>query len=221
MKESEYRAYPYIDKVLKELGWDTRHPRRGGAVYTQGEFRNHDSLLSSTLQRKAPENIVVIPWDGGVRYWIVEAKAKHSDLETAVHEAREYAEIVNSSAAPLPDGIGPVRFITGIAGTPENSFYVTTEYWDGDEWQEVAINDYQTTGFLSLSQCLHILRLNDPKLAAFDDDPDRFLAKANAINKTLHRNEIPVGERAKIIAALFCWPWRTTAICGYTIARWL
>ena len=38
-------AYPYIQEVLGKLGWDTRNPRSGGQVYTQGEFRKHDRLL--------------------------------------------------------------------------------------------------------------------------------------------------------------------------------
>lgn len=201
MTESEFRAYPYIASVLKNLGWDVRHPRRGGSVYTQGEFRDNDPLLHNSLKLKTPENIVVIPWNGGLRYWIVEAKANHKDLTTATDEARTYAELVNE-ATTMPDGIGPARFVTGIAGTPDSSFFVTTEFFDGERWSEVAINDYQTTGFLSLEQCCRILDRNDAHLAVFDDDPDRFLAKANAINRTLQRHEVPVGDRAKIIAAL-------------------
>lgn len=89
--DSEFRAYPYIQQVLQSLGWDTRNPRRGGAVYTQGEFRRHDSILTQALGKGAPENIIVIPWDGGNRYWIVEAKAGHRDLDKATHEAKQYA----------------------------------------------------------------------------------------------------------------------------------
>ena len=59
-----------------------------------------------------------------------------------------------------------------------------------------------TTGFLSPVQCRHILSKNDSQSVRFFDDPDRFLNKANAINKTLHQNQIPVGDRAKVMAAL-------------------
>ena len=194
--DSEFRAYSYIEQVLGQLGWDTRNPSRGGQVYTQGEFRRHDTLLTEALGRKAPENVVVIPWDGGPRYWIVESKAAHRDLAKALREAQGYADQVNALDT------GAARFATGIAGTPDQSFYVTTTYWDGREWREVAINNYETTGFLTLDQCHHILDANNAKLALFDDDPDRFLKKANAINRTLHNNEVPVGERAGVMAAL-------------------
>ena len=196
LKDSEYRTYIYIEEVLGGLGWDTRNPARGGAVYTQHEFHRHDPLLTDALGRESPENIVLIPWDGGSRYWIIEAKRTHQERERALREAQAYADKVNII---LP---GAARFATGIAGTPDSTFYVTTTYWNGDEWQEVRINNYETTGFLSLDQCHHILDRNDRHVALFDDDPQRFLRKANAINKTLHANEIPVGERAGMMAAL-------------------
>ena len=194
--DSEFRAYPYIQDVLKDLGWNTKNPAKGGKVYTQGEFRGHDPLLTKALGQKAPENTIIIPWDGEWRYWLVEAKRSHRDAKRALEEAQKYAESINNNRP------GAACFATGIVGTPDQSFYVTTNYWDGRTWREVAINDYQATGFLSPEQCLSILRNNNPRLAEFDDDPERFLRKANAINKTLHDNEIPVGERAKMIAAL-------------------
>ena len=194
--DSEFRAYQYIEKVLASLGWDTRNPRRGGSVYTQHEFYKHDPLLTQALGPKSPENIILIPWDGGLHYWLVEAKATHRQRLDALKKAQSYAVAINRISPNV------ARFATGIAGTPDESFYVTTTYWDGDDWHEVKINDYTTTGFLTLQQCQDILDKNKPHLALFDDDPARFLKKAHAINKTLHENEIPVKERAHLMAAL-------------------
>lgn len=196
MADSEFRTYTYIEKVLGDLGWDTRSPRYGGSVYTQGEFRKQDSLLTKALGRKAPENIILIPWDGGNSYWLVEAKAAHKDRAKALNEAKKYADKINVHEE------GSARFATGIAGTPDSSFYTTTCYWDGKEWREVEINNYETTGFLSLQQCLDILGNNNSALPIFDWNPKHFLSKANAINKTLHDNEVPVDERAQVMAAL-------------------
>lgn len=197
--DSEFRAYTYIERVLADLGWDTRNPasRAGaGSVYAQGEFRRHDSLLTQALGKKAPENVIVIPWDGGPRYWIVEAKRAHRDRAKALTQAQGYADRINRLEP------GTARFATGIAGTPDQSFYVTTTYWNGRAWREVAINNYEATGFLSLEQCRDMLDANSPALALFDDDADRFLRKANAINRTLHDNEVPVADRASVMAAL-------------------
>lgn len=168
----------------------------GGSVYTQGEFRRHDSLLTEALGRKAPENTVVIPWDGGPRYWLIEAKAHHSDLSKALREAKDYANRINKIE---PDA---ARFATGIAGTPDQSFYVRTAYWDGHDWQEVSINNYETTGFLTFDQCCGILNRNSPRILHYDVDLGRFLEKANAINISLHQNGVAARDRAKMVAGL-------------------
>ena len=181
------------------MGWDTRNPQRGGQVYCQGEFRKHDPLLDKALGLNTPENTILISWDRGFLYWVVEAKNSHNKLGEAVDEAKEYAERINQLSQ---NELGLARFITGIAGTPDSSFLVRTCYWDGKEWEEVVINRYETTGFLSPEQCQHILSRNSHHITHFDDDPDRFLHKANAINKTLQDNEIPAGDRARIMAAL-------------------
>ncbi len=196
MPDSEFRIYTYIEQVLASLGWDTRNPSRGGSVYTQSEFRQHDSTLSVALGRQVPENIVVIPWDGSLRYWVVEAKRSHNELQLALSEAQGYAEDINQVAP------GQARFATGIAGSPDASFYVTTTYWDGAAWQEVSINNYETTGFLSLDQCHGILSQNNPKILHYDVDLDAFLTKANAINQTLYRNGIAARDRAQLVAGL-------------------
>ena len=198
-KDSEFRTYIYIEKVLADLGWDTRNPARSagaGAVYTQGEFRNHNALLTKALGRKTPENIILIPWEEGPRYWVVEAKRTHQDKVKALHEAQAYADAINEVEP------GAARFATGIAGTPEQSFYVTTSYWDGREWQEAKINDHETTGFLTLNQCQSILNENNPSILHYDVDLGHFLSKANKINESLHKNGIPARDRARLVAGL-------------------
>lgn len=196
MTDSEFRAYPYIQEVLRKLGWDTRNPAGGGGVYTQGEFRKHDFLLNEALQLKAPENIIVIPWDGGLRYWVVEAKRTHRERAKALAEAQGYADRVNQRTP------GYARFATGIAGTPESSFYVSTSYWDGGRWSEVAINNYEATGFLTLEQCRSILNQNNPRILDYEVDLGLFLAKANDINKTLHGNAVAARDRARLVAGM-------------------
>ena len=194
--DSEFRTYIYIENVLKDLGWDTSNPTRGGAVYTQGEFYRHDSLLTTALGQKAPENTILIPWDTGFRYWIVEAKRSHQQLKQALREAQVYSDKVNAVEP------GAARFATGIAGTPDDSFYVTTTYWDGQKWLEVSINDFDTTGFLSLEQCKSILNADNPAIPHYEVDLASFLKKANDINEALHRNGVAARDRARMIAGL-------------------
>ena len=95
--DSEFRIYAYISQVLKDLGWDTRNPNRGGDVYNQHEFYNHDDILTKTLNNASPENIIRIPWNNGFHYWIVEAKSNHKDLKKGLEEAKSYSDKINAS----------------------------------------------------------------------------------------------------------------------------
>ena len=195
-RDSEFRTYHYIEEVLKNLGWDTKNPANGGSVYTQGEFRRHDSLLTQALGREAPENIILIPWEGGSRYWIVEAKPTHRGLKKALREAQSYADKVNRIEP------GTARFATGIAGTPNQSFYVLTTYWDNSKWNEIAINNYNVTGFLTPEQCRGVLDQNSPNIIHYHVDLNTFLTKANQINETLHNNGVAARDRAKLVSGL-------------------
>ena len=194
--DSEFRVYTYIETALGNLGWDTRNPARSGQVYTQGEFYRHDDLLTRALGTKAPENTVLVPWESGPRYWFIEAKRKHKDLQKALGEAQDYADRVNRI---VPN---TASFATGIAGTPDQSFYVSTTYWDGNEWQDVVINNYETTGFLSLKHCQEILNSSNPRILHYDVDLGAFLAKANEINNALHKNGVASKDRARLVAGL-------------------
>jgi len=93
-------------------------------------------------------------------------------------------------------------FSTGIAGTPDQSFYVSTSYYNGDEWKEVSINNYETTGFLTPDLCLDILNRNNPRILHYDVDLGRFKQKAIAINYTLHNNGVAARDRARVVAGL-------------------
>lgn len=66
---SEIRVYEYICRALHDAGFNTA-PR--GMLYTQGEFRGRNPLLTNALGHKTPDYIAVIrPQD---KYWIIEAK---------------------------------------------------------------------------------------------------------------------------------------------------
>ena len=197
VRDSEFRTYPYIKQVLKSLGWDTRNPARpGGQVYDQSEFRKHDPLLDQALGSRAPENIVRVQCGPETAYWIIEAKARHSDHGQALNEAREYADAINHEQP------NAARFATGIAGTPDESFFVRTCYWDGESWQDVVINNYGTTGFLTQEQCCSIIERNNAKILEYNVDLNTFLEKANQINKTLYRNGVAARGRARFVAGL-------------------
>jgi len=201
MPDSEFRAYDYITQSLAGLGWDRRNPQKGGSVYVQGEFRKHDELLASALGQSTPENVVIFECDSTTYYWIVEAKNATPLVENALQEAKDYAEKVNQYLA-ASGKTGRALLATGVAGSPDESILVSTSFWDGETWQDVRINGYVVTGFISESQCIEIVESNSPNVGGYEVNLDEFLRKANQINGTLYSNGVANRDRARIVAGL-------------------
>lgn len=194
-KNSEFRAYPFIQKSLEDLGWDIRSPLKhpAGQVFTQNEVL-HDKILKPLLEGSKPENVIKI--SEGL-YWVIEAKSEHKDLHKAVYEAQhDYADRINKSNQVK------CLFATGVAGHENSTFLVETFYFDRKGWQRVQINSIDTTGFISREQALQIVKANDPDLKDQEVSEELFIEKANAINRILHDGAINKRNRARVIASL-------------------
>src|SRR3989344_3146240 len=192
---SEFRAYPFILKSLEDLGWDIRNPLKhaDGQVFTQNEAL-HDKTLKPLLGGGKPENLVKVS-EGA--YWVIEAKAEHKELATAVREAQQdYADKINTSARVQ------CPFATGVAGHEDTTFLVETYFFNNTEWERVQINSVDTTGFITREQALEILKSNDPNVKDQEISEELFIEKANAINQILHDGAINKRNRARVIASL-------------------
>ncbi|MFA5864532.1 MAG: N-6 DNA methylase [Phycisphaerae bacterium] len=193
---SEFRLYPFIEKSLAELGWDTRNPLKNaaGQVYTQNEAL-HDKVLKPLLGKLKPENIVKIKEDV---LWVIEAKSKHTEIEIAVNEAKEeYAAKINKS------DLVKCLFATGVAGDDNSTHFVETFYLSKNgKWERVKINGVDTTGFISRAQALYIIENNAPNIENQEIEEELFVQKANTINEILHHGAINKKSRARVIASL-------------------
>lgn len=192
--DSEFRSYGFIEKSLKELGWDTRNPIKyaAGQMFTQNESLR-DPTIGSLLGGKKPENIVRISTS---QYWAIEAKKDHTQIAQAVQEAKDYATMINKSKTVK------CLVATGIAGTEENSYLVETHYLDNGTWVRVSINNIDTTGFLSPDQIFGILATGSGHIADDVISEEVFLGTANRINEILHKGAINKKGRARVISSL-------------------
>jgi type I restriction-modification system DNA methylase subunit len=194
MKNSEFRAYTFIQNSLKELGWNAKNPsfNNTGQIYTQHEALQNETLKNA-LKRKVPENVVKL--DNGL-WWIIEAKSGHGELETAVNEAKDYAKMLNDNVKDS------CLFISGVAGNKEDSFLVETHYLHNNNWHTVQINGYKTTGFLTKEIIEKIINTKNYSITEEVVADELFLEKANKINLILHNGAINKRNRAKVIASL-------------------
>ncbi len=191
---SEFRAYHFIQESLKEIGWIVKNPNfnSGGQVFTQHEALQNE-VLKKSLKRKVPENIIKL--DNGL-WWVIEAKAGHEKLESAVKEAKEYAKMINDDAK------NSCLFISGVAGNREDSFLVETYFLQNGDWNRIQINGYKTTGFLNPDVIEKIINDNSYSIDEEVVADELFIEKANKINSILHNGAINKRNRAKVIASL-------------------
>ena len=195
-KESEVEAYGFIRDQLRDFGWNVRDPSKiaTGQVWTQNQCLAHGHIKAA-LGLNRPENIVKLSEN---RLWIIEAKAKRNQLDTALSEA------VNDYALPINNTPGTVSAVlaTGVAGNEELGYLIRTKVLVGGAWKEVTINGQTATGLLSPQQTKTLLESNDSDIHDFVPPQLLFLKAAERINAILHIGGINKNERAKTMAAL-------------------
>ena len=192
MADSEYRLYGYILDRLKEMGWNTNPPNRGGQVYTQSEV-SKDEGLKQAFGLLRPENVVLVkPGE----YWVVEAKSAVADLQEAVTEAKSRAELINAN-----DDLS-CRIVTGIAGSPDTTHYIETYCRVENRWERLCINNRESTGFISPEQVAKILSSGSASLSEYEIDDVLFMSKTEQINTILHQGGVNKRNRAGVLACL-------------------
>lgn len=191
-RTTEHDAYHFIEENLKNLGWDTRCPPNG-RVYTQNECLNHPEIQRAFGARR-PENIVKI---SETKYWVIEAKKEHSNLQLAVEEARGRIKEINESSNTIEG-----KIISGVAGNREDGYLIKNEYYDGTDFKTITINGKEASGLLSPENVETIISQDSPDIEDIVIDEALFLSKAERINEILHNGAINKNYRARVMAAL-------------------
>lgn len=193
-RNSEVDAYIFIKEQLESLGWNIKNPSRtdDGQVYTQGECLTHPEIKKGLGQTK-PENVVKL---SETKFWVIESKKEHKQLQQAINEAKEYSENINNKSQ-----VNAV-VISGIAGNRTDSYLIESEYFDGKKWQTITINDKKASGLFKPEEVEIILNNNSPDIKDVVIDEKLFLKKAEKINELLHLGAINKNERAKVMSAI-------------------
>src|ERR1035437_2826711 len=129
---SEVGAYRFILNALEKIGWIGKNPSvfAEGEIWTQNECLS-DSEIKKFLKLDRPENIIKLNENN---LYVIEAKAKISELEKAVFEAVEYANAINTSKKVK------VKIVSGVAGNNEDGYYIKSKFLKGNKWKDITIN---------------------------------------------------------------------------------
>ena len=191
-RDSEFRLYTFISNLLKEIGWNTQSPNRGGNLYTQHEIQSNHQLKEA-LKYKVPDFTLKVD---DTEYWIIEAKRDETKKERALKEAIEYAELINESTDIS------CKIITGIAGSIDGAYYVETKCFFNNTWESLQINNRVATGLLSPTTIARILEDESENLQSYEMDDTFFKDKMSQINKIMHNGGINKRNRAGVLACL-------------------
>ncbi|MCC8483471.1 MAG: SAM-dependent methyltransferase [Rickettsia endosymbiont of Labidopullus appendiculatus] len=192
-KNSEFRAYVFIENSLKELGWNVKNPNRyaDGEVYTQGECLNNH-LIKEHLKTVKPENIIVVKTN---IFWIIEAKPQHKQIDQAIRECKDYCKLLNKTKILAP-------LFSAVVGDENNSYIVKNYYFLNGEWTEIEINGRKTTGFLGKNLAREIIDKNNPFIKEHEIADEVYYQKAIKINEILHNGSINKNQRARVVATI-------------------
>lgn len=191
---SEFHAYTYIKNELAALGWIVANPtkRADGEVYTQNECLQNPIIKSAFKSKEKPENVVVVREN---RFWVIEAKPLHKDINKAVEEAKEYAEKINKTNTYAP-------LISGVAGNDEDKYITQSFYFYKGKWKQVEANGQVMTGLLPKETARYLVDNQTYKTEDFKLPDDIYYTKAKRINEILHIGSINKNNRAKVMSAL-------------------
>ena len=172
-QSTEVDAYIFIKENLKALGWDTKNPTRHptGQVYTQNECHSNEEI-HEFLGQETPENIVKAT---ETKYWVIEAKRTHKQLNQALNEAKDYALKINES-----DNIKAI-IASGVAGNDTDGYFIKTEFYNGTDFQPVTINKKTVSSLISPETARIILETNNPNIVDVPINEELFLHKAEKI----------------------------------------
>lgn len=193
IKYAESRSRTYTINELKNLGWDVRHPSKGGNVLEEQEAKHFDPRFDELLGKDRPDFLLF--WKNNPVI-VIENKGDKKNIDTSITEAKEYAE-------KLSKKYFDVRVISGVAGNDESGVIVRNYYRNGTgQWEEIKGNGYPLTQLLSISQLEQVL-VN--KCATIDlkiPTEQEFYDIAERINQILHDAHVNKSDRAVYLGAI-------------------
>jgi type I restriction enzyme M protein len=194
-KETEFRAYVWIEKCLKSLEWDTRNPNNttSGEVWNQNEALA-DPELKKALGAQKPESVCKIAAN---EVLVIEAKKGIDQLILAAQEARGYCEDINAGSV-----ITRARIATGVAGKEAHGYTASSWLLIDGGWQEIFEGDEPCRRLLSRADAKRLLQRENAQIVPAHLSVNEAVKLAGRINGILHAAKVEKEKRALTVAFL-------------------
>ena len=193
-KRAESRCRYYTREEAKRVGWDVRHPGRGGQFLEEQELVDYFPALKAKLGLERPDFGIVT--GAGTLQAIVECKSDYKLLDQAVTDACGYADTI--SEVPNFD----LRVAVGVAGSPDKSAQTRTLFRKGAKWVPLTSHGYALTQIPTPLELSVALANNDGTTDVQLPTEKEFFDAAIAISRILRLAKVEEPQRPKVVGAI-------------------
>ena len=199
-KRAEMRSRYFTRDEARRLGWNVAHPDRGGAFLEEQEVVDYFPELVSALGRDRPD-FAALGRDGKPNL-IIECKAQAKRIETALTEAKQYAEAIAS--IPGHD----IRLAVGVAGTPDQRVYTRTQFRTNGQWTDLESFGFPLTQLPTPDETDLAIERGDGTTDVQLPDEREFFDAAIRISSIMRLAKIEEAKRPLVIGSIILALWQ-------------
>ena len=190
-KRAESRCRYYIREEAQRKGWDLRHISKGGDVLEEQEIENEFNDIG--LNGSRPDFMFCF---SGNPILIVETKNSEKEIDFAINEAIEYANLINKK------GKYRILFAVGAAGEDDKGFQIIIKYLCKDSWIPLTSFNFELTTFPTKKEIELALQADDGSTTVTIPSQAEFIDAAIDISHILRTAKVEPPLRPKVIGSV-------------------
>jgi type I restriction enzyme M protein len=193
-KRAESRSRYYTRDEAQRVGWDVRHPAKGGAFLEEQELVNYFPVLKASLGSERPDFAVLNA--SGLLTMVIETKNDFDDIDVAASEAKQYVDTINQTKG------FKVKVAVGVAGTPDKFVHTHVHFRTASGWKRLTSHGYPLTQLPNAAELQTAIENDDGTTDVQLPSESEFFASAISISRTLRLAAIEENVRPKVIGAI-------------------
>ena len=192
-KRAEARTRYYVREEASRLGWNVRHPSHGGNFLEEQEIVDYFPALKFALKNDRPDFAAIV--NGKLRL-VLECKNDWRDMDKAIKEAQDYADIITRVRGY------DARVAVGVAGTPDKRVQILCTFKRGNNWVVLASHGWPLTQIPTEAELDTAFENEDGTTDVQLPNEREFFTAAIGISRLLRLAKIVEADRPKVIGAI-------------------